>query len=104
MYEKNHDTIRSLQNLATVSLIPSRNEPFGLVVIEGTACGHPVIASNSGGIPDIMNVSKKELQNEDIKFFMKELSPVMYPLFSKFSDLSKKMKLILLWLMLNLTQ
>lgn len=63
---KGHDVIRKLQNLATVSLIPSRNEPFGLVVIEGTACGHPVIGSNSGGIPDIMNVYKKELPNEDI--------------------------------------
>ena len=63
---KGHDVIRKLQNLATVSLIPSRNEPFGLVVIEGTACGHPVIGSNSGGIPDIMNVSKEKLPNEDI--------------------------------------
>lgn len=58
-----HDIIRPLQNLATVSLIPSRNEPFGLVVIEGTACGHPVIASNSGGIPDILNTEKEELDN-----------------------------------------
>lgn len=56
-----HDIIRPLQNLATVSLIPSRDEPFGLVVIEGTACGHPVIASNSGGIPDILNTEREEL-------------------------------------------
>ncbi len=48
-----------LQNIANVSLIPSRNEPFGLVVIEGAACGHPVIASNSGGIPDILNTTGK---------------------------------------------
>ena len=45
-----------------------------------------IISANK--LTDIMN----KLQNEDIKFFMKELSPVMYPLFSKFSDLSKKMK------------
>lgn len=53
------DVIRPLQNLADVSLIPSRKEPFGLVVIEGTACGHPVIGTNSGGIPDIMNITGK---------------------------------------------
>lgn len=53
-----HDVICKLQNLATVSLIPSRDEPFGLVVIEGTACGHPVIGSNSGGIPGILNTTK----------------------------------------------
>ena len=61
-----HSLIRKLQNLANVSLIPSRNEPFGLVVIEGTACGHPVIASNAGGIPDILNTTGEELPNEDI--------------------------------------
>ena len=61
-----HDIIRPLQNLATVSLIPSRDEPFGLVVIEGTSCGHPVIASNSGGIPDILNTEKENLPDEDI--------------------------------------
>ena len=63
---KNHDVIRKLQNLADVSLIPSRNEPFGLVVIEGTACGHPVIGSNSGGIPGILNTTKAKLPDEKI--------------------------------------
>ncbi len=61
-----HDIVRPLQNFADVSLIPSRDEPFGLVVIEGTACGHPVIGSNSGGIPDILNTEKQELPDEDI--------------------------------------
>lgn len=61
-----HDVIKNLQNLATVSVIPSRDEPFGLVVIEGTSCGHPVIASNSGGIPGILNTTKQELPDSDI--------------------------------------
>lgn len=61
---QNHDTIRNLQNLADVSLIPSRDEPFGLVVIEGTACGHPVIATNGGGIPDILNTTGKKMKKE----------------------------------------
>lgn len=56
------DLIRPLQNVSDVSLIPSRNEPFGLVVIEGTACGHPVIGTNSGGIPDIMNTTGKVIK------------------------------------------
>ena len=45
-----------------------------------------IITANK--LTEIMN----KLQNEEIKYFMKELSPIMYPLFSKFSDLSKKMK------------
>ncbi|MBR3152354.1 MAG: glycosyltransferase [Clostridia bacterium] len=61
-----HDVICNLQNLADVSVIPSRNEPFGLVVIEGTACGHPVIGSNSGGIPGILNTKKEKLPDDDI--------------------------------------
>lgn len=61
---KNHGVICKLQNLAEVSLIPSRNEPFGLVVIEGTSCGHPVIATNSGGIPGILNVNKEDLSDK----------------------------------------
>lgn len=51
-----------LQNIATVSVVPSRKEPFGLVVIEGTACGHPVIGTNSGGIPDILNTTGKQIK------------------------------------------
>ena len=53
------DVTCPLQNLSTVSLVPSRKEPFGLVVIEGTACAHPVIGTNSGGIPDILNTTGK---------------------------------------------
>ena len=50
-----HDILNNLYNIADVSLVPSRNEAFGLVVIEALACGTPVIGSNNGGIPDIIN-------------------------------------------------
>lgn len=49
-----HETLRKLYSIADISLIPSRNEAFGLVVIEAMACGTPVIGTNSGGIPDII--------------------------------------------------
>ena len=68
-----------MQNLAEVSLIPSRNEPFGLVVIEGTACGHPVIATNSGGIPGILNTDKEDLTNKD-KSYVTKLGVLIPPL------------------------
>lgn len=61
---KNHQEICKLQNLADVSVIPSRNEPFGLVVIEGTACGHPVIATNAGGIPGILNTESEDISDK----------------------------------------
>lgn len=49
-----HDVLRKLYNISEVSLVPSRNEAFGLVVIEAMACGTPVIGTNDGGIKDII--------------------------------------------------
>ncbi len=49
--------LRYLYNIADVSLVPSRREPFGLVAIEAMACGIPVIATNQGGLPDFVNDS-----------------------------------------------
>lgn len=76
---KNHSEICNLQNIADVSLIPSRNEPFGLVVIEGTSCGHPVIATNSGGIPGILNTEKEDLSDIS-KTYITKLGVLVPPL------------------------
>lgn len=39
---------------ADVIVVPSRYEPFGIVALEGMAAGKPVIATNIGGIPEII--------------------------------------------------
>ena len=51
---QNHQTLRSIYNIADVSTVPSRSEAFGLVAIEALACGVPVIGTNEGGIKDII--------------------------------------------------
>jgi len=47
-----------LYSAATVLVLPSIHEPFGLVILESWSANTPVIASNVGGIPQI--ISNKE--------------------------------------------
>lgn len=44
-----------IYNIADVSVVPSRTEPFGLVAVEALACGAPVVGTNQGGLPDFIN-------------------------------------------------
>ncbi|AVH60475.1 MULTISPECIES: glycosyltransferase family 4 protein [Streptomyces] len=43
-----------LYQQAEVLAVPSVYEPFGLVALEGLACGRPVVASRTGGLADIV--------------------------------------------------
>jgi len=48
-------TFRQYLAAADVSVVPSRREPQGLVVLESLAMGTPVIGSATGGIPDMVS-------------------------------------------------
>lgn len=56
-------------NSSLVTVLPSRSETLSLVVLESMACGTPVICSNVGGMPEIVEDGKTGflVPPEDIK-------------------------------------
>ncbi|HSJ09309.1 MAG TPA: glycosyltransferase [Longimicrobiales bacterium] len=48
------EDIRTALDGCTCIAIPSRNEPFGLVALEAMALGLPVVAADSGALPDVL--------------------------------------------------
>mgnify|MGYP001283833029 CR=1 FL=1 len=51
----------SFMNALDILVLPSIEESFGRVLIEAMACGKPVVASNVGGIPEIVEHEKTGL-------------------------------------------
>jgi glycosyltransferase involved in cell wall biosynthesis len=49
-----HDELPALYNLATAFLIPSFHESCSVALLEALACGCPIIASNTGGNPEVV--------------------------------------------------
>jgi L-malate glycosyltransferase len=54
---KTNDVVRALY-LSDLFLLPSETESFGLAALEAMACHVPVVASNTGGIPEVIQEGK----------------------------------------------
>jgi glycosyltransferase involved in cell wall biosynthesis len=55
------DDVRPWYRVAHMLVLASENEPFGRVLVEAMACGVPVIATSSGGIPEIVRNGQEGL-------------------------------------------
>ena len=72
------EKLNILYNIADVLAIPSRIEGFGLVAVEALACGTPVIATNQGGLPEIINERVGTIiEAEDYVALEKEISNIL---------------------------
>ncbi len=49
-----HLSVEELLSCADLFLLPSETESFGLAALEANACGAPVVASNAGGLPEVV--------------------------------------------------
>ena len=76
--DQTQENLNKLYNISDVLAVPSRVEGFGLVAIEGLACGTPVVATNNGGMTDFINESVGALVNvEDDVMLEKEISKIL---------------------------
>ncbi len=60
---------------ALIGIVPSRIEPFGIVALEYLSCGTPLIASETGGLSDILEDQKTCIffENENYKDLAKKI-------------------------------
>src|SRR5690606_32911856 len=50
-----HHLLSTYYRAADVVVVPSRSESFGLVALEASACGVPVVAAAVGGLRSLVN-------------------------------------------------
>jgi glycosyltransferase involved in cell wall biosynthesis len=54
---------------ARITIIPSIIEPYGIIVSEAICCGSPIVATNVGGIPEVISIAKEKLDTIEKEVF-----------------------------------
>lgn len=59
--EVEHRLLTQLYKKADIFLLPTRNEPFGIVFQEAASYGLPVVSANIGGVPEVVQNNRTGL-------------------------------------------
>jgi glycosyltransferase involved in cell wall biosynthesis len=52
-----------------LTVVPSKIEPYGIIVAEAICCGSPVVATNVGGIPEVIALATEKLSPNEKEVF-----------------------------------
>jgi glycosyltransferase involved in cell wall biosynthesis len=69
--------LAALYAAATVFVLPSHYEGFGLTVLEAMACGAPCVVSDRGSLPEIAGGAAKEIDPGDVVELTEALAGVL---------------------------
>lgn len=72
-----YDELPCIYNLADLFLFPSFYEAFPAVPLEAMACGTPVIASDKGGLPEVIGCAGYQASSEDAAGFAEAIVKVL---------------------------
>jgi glycosyltransferase involved in cell wall biosynthesis len=72
-----HEDLPAVYNLATLFVLPSLYEGFGLPVIEAMACGTPVITSNTSSLPEVAGNAAILVDPYDVKKISQAIGQVL---------------------------
>ncbi|MFP4056675.1 MAG: glycosyltransferase family 4 protein [Candidatus Brocadiia bacterium] len=55
------EDVPAVMNALDLFVLPSHEEPFGIVVLEAMAAGRPIVATEAGGVPEIVRHEREAL-------------------------------------------
>ncbi len=74
---EDHSLFKSAYAAANVFVLPSEWEAFGIVLLEAMACGTPIVASDVGGIPHVIEGVGRTFKYGDVQGLGKEIIHVL---------------------------